>query len=115
MSYHLYVTFSLNALDPAPVFHTYRLTTDPVQVGAICPQQRGLQGHRGSNRNLLDFNDLHIDREGRVYIAFADGCTGEMRDQDNAHPEDSRDKLGSVYYLSNGPSLYDAADLTALV
>ena len=34
--YHLYVTFSLNALDEEPVFHTRRLTTDPVQVGAIC-------------------------------------------------------------------------------
>ena len=30
--YHLYVTFSLNALDENPVFHTKRLTTDPVQV-----------------------------------------------------------------------------------
>lgn len=115
VSYHLYVTFSLNALDPAPVFHTYRLTTDPVQVGAICLNSGDCRDIGGSNRNLLDFNDLHIDREGRVYIAFADGCTGECATKTTPTPEDSRDKLGSVYYLSNGPSLYDAADLTALV
>ena len=35
-TYHLYITYSLNALDENPVFHTYRVTDDPVQVGSIC-------------------------------------------------------------------------------
>ena len=56
----------------------------------------------------LDFNDLHIDREGRVYIAFADGCTETCADSINATPEDSRDRLGSVYYMGSGPSLYES-------
>ncbi|RJU89148.1 MAG: exo-alpha-sialidase, partial [Candidatus Poseidoniales archaeon] len=34
--YHLYVTYSLNALDENPVYHTHRVTDDPVQVGAMC-------------------------------------------------------------------------------
>ena len=32
VSYHLYVTYSLNALDENPVFHTVRVTDDPVPV-----------------------------------------------------------------------------------
>jgi sugar lactone lactonase YvrE len=59
----------------------------------------------GSNRNLLDFNDLHIDSEGRVYVAFADGCTGDCATNNNSSAEDSRDGLGSMYYLAGGPSL----------
>jgi hypothetical protein len=44
---------------------------DPVQKGAIC-----LAGIlcSSSNRNLLDFNDIAVDREGRPLGAYADGC-----------------------------------------
>ena len=116
VSYHLYVTYSLNALDSSPVFHTVRLTADPVQVGAICLNSGDCRSELGgSNRNLLDFNDLHIDLEGRVYIAFADGCTGECATKENPQPEDSRSRLGSVYLLSSGPSLYESVgDLSEL-
>ena len=68
----------------------------------------------GSNRNLLDFNDLHIDREGRVYIAFADGCTGTCADEamnGSATAEMSRTNTGGVYMLLNGPSLYDGMEV----
>ena len=108
--YHLYVTFSLNALDEEPVFHTRRLTTDPVQVGAICLNSGDCRSDQGgSNRNLLDFNDLHIDREGRVFIAIADGCTGVCaNDPSNRTPATSRDKLGMMFMLDTGPSLYVA-------
>ena len=110
VSYHLYITYSLNALDPNPVFHTQRVTSDPVQMGSICLNSgdcRDTGGDR-SNRNLLDFNDLHIDLEGRVYVAFADGCTGTCASGEDTSPENSRDRLGSVYYLGNGPSLYES-------
>ncbi len=114
--YHLYVTFSLNALDEDPVFHTRRLTTDPVQVGAICLNSGDCRSDQGgSNRNLLDFNDLHIDREGRVFIAIADGCTGECATMESPTPADSRDKLGMMYMLDTGPSLYVAnGELTSV-
>jgi hypothetical protein len=29
-----------------------------------------------SQRNLLDFNDITMDGQGRVLVAYADGCTG---------------------------------------
>ncbi|MGB0174317.1 MAG: sialidase family protein, partial [Candidatus Poseidoniaceae archaeon] len=107
-TYHLYITFSLNALDENPTFHTYRVTDDPVQVGSICLNSGDCRDIGGSNRNLLDFNDLHIDRQGRVYVAFADGCTDGCADNPNATASDSRDGRGAVYYLATGPSLYVA-------
>ena len=115
-TYHLYITISLNALDANPTFHTYRVTDDPVQVGSICLNSGDCRDIGGSNRNLLDFNDLHIDREGRVYVAFADGCTGDCATNGNATAADSRDGRGSVYYLAGGPSLYaDFGELDPLL
>ena len=106
ITYHLYITYSLNALDENPTFHTKRVTDDPVQMGSICLNSGDCRDIGGSNRNLLDFNDLHINREGRVYVAFADGCTGECATNENATAADSRDGRGSVYFMANGPSLY---------
>ena len=105
VSYYLYITFSLNALDPNPVFHTVRASPDPVQIGSICLNSGDCRDIGGSNRNLLDFNDLHIDREGRVYIAFADGCTGACATGNNSTPEDSRSRRGIMCFLSSGPRL----------
>ena len=96
-TYHLYITYSLNALDDDPIFHTYRVTDDPVQ-GSICLNSGDCRDIGGSNRNLLDFNDLHIDREGRVYVAFADGCTGECATKENASAEDSRDGRSRIIW-----------------
>lgn len=102
--YHLYVTYSLNALDDEPVFHTVRITDDPVQRGSICVSSNDCRDiGPSSNRNLLDFNDLHIDKDGRVYIAFADGCTGAC--VEGGGPEASRDRRGTVAILDAGPSL----------
>ena len=48
---------------------------DPVQRGVICTN--GTTCPDGT-RNLLDFNDIEIDQQGRVLAAYADGCvTGE--------------------------------------
>ncbi|MDP6906271.1 MAG: sialidase family protein [Candidatus Thalassarchaeaceae archaeon] len=111
VSYHLYVTYSLNALDANPVFHTMRASADPVQVGSICLNSGDCRDIGGSNRNLLDFNDLHIDSDGRVYIAFADGCTGECATGNNSQPEDSRSRRATMCYLGSGPSLYESVGI----
>jgi hypothetical protein len=108
VSYYLYVTYSLNALDENPVFHTVRASADPVQVGSICLNSGDCRDIGGSNRNLLDFNDLHIDQEGRVYIAFADGCFGDCATKENPQPEDSRSRRGVMCFLASGPSLYES-------
>ena len=49
---------------------------------------------------------MTIELEGRVYIAFADGCTGTCASGNNSQPADSRTGRGSVYFMANGPSLY---------
>jgi hypothetical protein len=41
---------------------------DPIQRGGICGE--------GTCRNLLDFFDATIDKEGRILIAGEDGCIG---------------------------------------
>ena len=116
VSYDLYVTYSLNALDENPVFQTVRITQDPVQVGSICLNSGDCRDIGGSNRNLLDFNDIVIDSEGRIFIAITDGCTGECASKDVPTPEDSRDRLGTLVYLASGPSLLaDVGELTPLV
>ena len=115
-TYHLYVTFSLNALDENPVFQTIRITEDPVQKGSICLNSGDCRDIGGSNRNLLDFNDIVIDQEGRIFIAYTDGCTGECTTMENPMAENSRDRLGTMAYLATGPSLYaDVGDLMPLV
>ena len=88
-----------------------RVSPDPVQIGSICLNSGDCRDIGGSNRNLLDFNDLHIDREGRVYVSFADGCIDSCASDANSTAEDSRSKRGSVYYLGNGPSLYESVGM----
>jgi PKD repeat protein len=70
VEWHLYVAttydggLSWTTVDATP--------DDPVQRGAICTQGTTCS----TGRNLLDFNDMVIDDEGRVLVAYADGCIG---------------------------------------
>ncbi|HET6398671.1 MAG TPA: PKD domain-containing protein [Candidatus Thermoplasmatota archaeon] len=101
--YHLYVTFSLDALAATPTFTTVRVTDDPVQVGSICIDSGDC---RDGNRNLLDFMDLSKGPDGRVYVAYADGCTGSCATSSSRQPGQSRSAAGMVAILDTGPSLY---------
>ncbi|MEA3189711.1 MAG: hypothetical protein QOD77_293 [Thermoplasmata archaeon] len=104
--YHLWVSFSLDALSANPTWTHVRVTDDPVQVGSICISSGDCRDLGGSNRNLLDFNDLSLDKDGRVFVAFADGCTSDDCVGPDGKPEDSRDREGVVAILEDGPSLY---------
>ena len=44
---------------------------DPIQRGVVCTN--GTTCPSGT-RNLLDFNDMEVDKKGRVVAAVADGC-----------------------------------------
>ena len=44
---------------------------DPVQRGVVCTAGTTCPG---ATRNLLDFNDVTVDKRGRPLAAFADGC-----------------------------------------
>lgn len=44
---------------------------DPVQLGVVCTF--GTTCPNGT-RNLLDFNDITLDKVGRIYAVYTDGC-----------------------------------------
>lgn len=102
--WHLYYTYSLDASGTDPTFVTIRATNndDPVQRGSICVQSDKC---RSGNRNLLDFIDVTMDKEGRVYVAYADGCTTPQCLRPDATWLDSRSRDGYVMVLRQGPSL----------
>jgi len=68
--WHLYTAFTYDGgaswvtVDDTP--------TDPVQIGSICTGGTTC----GNDRNLLDFIGSTVDKQGRVEVGYADGCTG---------------------------------------
>lgn len=97
--WHLFLSVTENALTQAPIWTSIQITPDddPVQVGQIW-----LSGGSMRSRNLLDFIDM-VERDGRVYIGFADGCARCEKDTD------SRGSEATVAYLLEGPSLRESA------
>jgi hypothetical protein len=77
-TWHLYIAVTY---DGGQTWTTSDATPDhPIQRGCIelnaarCPSTRGTN----DQRNLLDFNDLTIDRQGRILAAYTDGCQPEV-------------------------------------
>ncbi len=103
--WHLYVA---TTTDGGASWDTVDATpTDPVQRGCI-----SLQGTSNktvadteicSQRNLLDFNDITLDKTGRVLVAYADGCPGACT---VATSTGARNKL---LRQESGPLLYVTA------
>lgn len=65
--WHMYVSMTYNG---GATWETSRISTDPVQRGPIGDFDNP------ACRNMLDFNDVTIDAEGRVLVSYTDGCTG---------------------------------------
>jgi len=91
--WHLYVSLTYDngkhwtTIDTTP--------TDPVQRG--CVHMVGLSNKTvqdkdlcsSEQRNMLDFNDITMDDQGRVYVAYTDGCTGNcVTDRTRLNPSD---------------------------
>src|SRR3954449_1826233 len=71
--WHLYVA---TTYDRGAHWTTVNATpNDPVQRGCIWNS-----GGSVSCRNLLDFNDITVTKQGKVLVAFADGCVGKSID-----------------------------------
>ena len=87
--------------DRGKTWHLVNVTpNDPVQGwGGIGPD--------GTNRNLLDFNDLQIDDVGRTYFAFADGCIGGCVKDPSANAFAAK---ATIVRQSGGRTLYAAYD-----
>ena len=64
--WYLYIS---STFDGGQTWTTINATPDdPIQRGGIC--------HDGACRNMLDFMDAGIDKEGRVLVGWDDGCIG---------------------------------------
>jgi hypothetical protein len=88
--WHLYVaeTFDRGA---------HWVTVDAAPGNVI---QRGCIWSGGGSsacRNLLDFNDIGVDHDGRVYVAYADGC----KNIDFSYASDVGEVEGAIHGPSN--------------
>ncbi|MGH3609590.1 MAG: sialidase family protein, partial [Pseudonocardiaceae bacterium] len=70
--WNLYMAFTYDSGNSWQVVNA--TPNDPVQRG--CVDNGGATGGTYAGcRNMLDFNDITVDRQGRVYVAYTDGCT----------------------------------------
>ena len=75
---------------------------DAVQKGSICTGGTTC----GNDRNLLDFIDVTIDKQGRVEVGYADGCTGACA----SGGAQNFDALATIARQSSGKTLFGAYD-----
>lgn len=107
--WHLYVAITY---DGGRTWTTADATpSDPVQRGCIWNQ-----GGNNPCRNLLDFNDITVDKFGRVLVGFADGCTGtcvtDSTQNASNGPASAQDALATIARQSGGRGLFAAFDGT---
>jgi hypothetical protein len=76
---------------------------DPVQKGSICTAGTTC----GNDRNLLDFIGSTIDKQGRVEVGYADGCTGTCVTSGvnnfDAYATIARQYAGLTLFAANDP------------
>jgi hypothetical protein len=110
--WHMYVA---TTYDRGRTWTTVDATpTDPVQRGCIW-------NSGGSNpcRNLLDFNDITLDKTGHVLIGYADGCVSGAVEAGNdciSSTDVSANKLvnhGAILRQVSGKGLFAAYDATS--
>jgi hypothetical protein len=97
--WHLYVA---TTYDRGVTWTTVDATpSDPVQRGCIW-----LGGGSNTCRNLLDFNDITVGKTGRIYVGYADGCTGScVSGGQNTHTA-----VASIARQTTGTGLFAAYD-----
>jgi len=106
--WHLYIT---TTYDGGVTWHTTDATpNDPVQRGSICTAGTVC----GADRNLLDFIDSAIDKQGRIQVAYADGCifacvTDPTHTSGNG-PIDAQAKYATIARQSSGSRMFAAYD-----
>lgn len=76
---------------------------DPVQIGEVCLLGIGCNGAR----NLLDFNGIDVDKEGRVLFGYTDGCVNCTNTQDIPQSSDGH---GTIARQSGGRRLFKKFD-----
>lgn len=83
---------------------------DPIQRGCV---DLGGSGGTADCRNLLDFNGMDVDGQGRVVVAYADGCVSQSCITNinfNAKAKGERTDKGVIARQSSGRGLFAAFD-----
>jgi hypothetical protein len=95
--WYMYVAFTY---DGGKTWTTVNATPgDPVQRGCIWNG-----GGSSACRNMLDFNDITVDKAGRVIVAYTDGCTKSASYDCETNPridESGCDTTGAGTYSEN--------------
>jgi hypothetical protein len=79
---------------------------DPVQRGCV---ELIFATSKCSHRNLLDFNDMTVDKTGRALVAYADGCTGKCV-ASTASADNRYSAVGTIARQACGKGLFAAYD-----
>lgn len=113
--WHVYVSMTYNG---GQTWTTVDVTpNDPVQRGSICNSGTVICSHTPDDRNLLDFIDTTIDHQGRVMVAYPDGCITQTCIQ--AGPADFQKNdytsKATIARQSGGLGLFAAFDPKAFV
>ena len=94
--WYLYVA---TTFDGGQTWTTQNVTPgDPIQRGPIC--------HGGNCRNMLDFFDMTIDKEGRVLVGWDDGCVNGCV----SGPPNTNTAKATITRQSGGSRMYAAYD-----
>ncbi|MCU1594389.1 MAG: hypothetical protein JWO12_1781 [Frankiales bacterium] len=101
----LYVSYTY---DGGTSWSTVKASADPVQRGWMCASGTTC----GSGRNLLDFMDANLTKDGRVVVGYADGCVGTCA-ASNGTEAQSTAAYATVAYQSSGKGLLAAYDTTS--
>src|SRR5205085_5015866 len=110
--WHLYIATSL---DGGMTYHLVDTTpNDPVQRGSICNLGTTACSNTPDDRNLLDFMDETIDAQGRVVVAYPDGCITPSCINNitapGAHGPNDYTALGTIARQAGGRRLFAAFD-----
>ena len=98
----LYVSYTYDA---GATWSTVKATSDPVQRGFMCAGGTTC----GPGRNLLDFMDANLSKDGRVVVGYADGCIGACA-LPSGTPAQSTASYATIGYQSSGKGLLAAYD-----
>jgi hypothetical protein len=102
--WYLFVSYTY---DGGATWQTVQATPDPVQRGEIDAGGTTTNGQR----NLLDFMDASVTKDGRVVVGYADGCV-DVCDGPNGTEAESTSSYATVAYQSAGAGLFAAYDVT---
>ena len=108
--WYLFVSYTY---DNGATWQTVQATPQPVQRGQIDDGGTAASGQR----NLLDFIDASVTKDGRVVVAYADGCidkdpTTGVNCNAGGTSGDSNADYATVAYQTTGEGLFSRYDVT---